>query len=91
MLKLLKFTSHGIHDLDITRGESALRRSAQIALRRCPKSRGAVWLHCTAVCSYDKYGECVRLLLVDSVSEPRTAGCVKQEKLKEVERSVLFI
>jgi hypothetical protein len=33
MLKLVKLTSHGIQDFDVMRGESALRRTAQFALR----------------------------------------------------------
>lgn len=91
MLKLLKFTSHGIRDLDIMRGVRV--RCAELPNSRCaelPKSRCAVWLHCAAVRTTSIENVCV-VNFVDSVSGPRTVSYVKREKLKEVERSGLFI
>jgi hypothetical protein len=48
MLKLSKFTSHRIHNLDILRGESAMRRNAPVSLRRNASFtlRSVTALHC---------------------------------------------
>ena len=64
MLKLLKFTSHGIRDLDIMRGVRV--RCAELPNSRCaelPKSRCAVWLHCAAVRTTSIENVCVWLIL----------------------------
>jgi len=73
--------------------ESALRRTALVALRRTAPvaPRSMAELHCSLFVWQILYRYCVWLLYADSLSKQKTAGCVIQEKLKEVERWSLSI